>query len=421
MQMNRITEAKFLLQAVSTATKNRKMDDSFVKSFERASQMLVEIESSSLVDPIKEKGDGFKETQRSLLSHTSMNSKESNNSGSAGQHLSRNWDIESRESFGQNSLENKKTTFSVRSMSQCSPQSWPADEVKKIKNIENSGGTYEVEVCHARRRLYESPDPARKDQKVPYTKPKRCSWGFNNGCQRETRGDVYSDSKPSSWSPHNDKYDIMLPKSTENGLSTPANGRWRASKLDGAKEYATSVDKDQNHQGSQISLSSSAVHKSSGNDKISEKKSWADIVEEEENEEQDLFYGRYTNFDSQDSAEVFNDENENSNIIYQRPWLHSQTECLSKKLESFDQKDGHDASGNASLSIRNKAVRRSLCFDPELTPPSTHFMCTSNSPKKASNLESQRMLAKERDSLSCENKLTRRNRLQVFQDITETQ
>ena len=87
------------------------MDDSFAKSFERASQMLIQIESSSLVDPIKEKDDKFKETQRSLMSHTSMNSKESNSSGSTGQHLSRNWEKESRKSFGQNSLENKKTTF----------------------------------------------------------------------------------------------------------------------------------------------------------------------------------------------------------------------------------------------------------------------------------------------------------------------
>ena len=109
--------------------------------------------------------------------------------------------------------------------------------------------------------------------------------------------------------------------------------------------------------------------------------------------------------------------NENSNIIYIHPWQHSQTECLSKKLESFDQKDGCNASGNVSLS-RNTTVRRSLCFNPELTPASTYFMCTSKSPKKASNLESRRMLAKERDSFSGENKLTRRNRLQVFQDIT---
>jgi hypothetical protein len=45
--MNKITEARFLLQAVTTATKNRKMDDSFVKSYERATQMLQEMESTA--------------------------------------------------------------------------------------------------------------------------------------------------------------------------------------------------------------------------------------------------------------------------------------------------------------------------------------------------------------------------------------
>ena len=88
----------------------------------------------------------------------------------------------------------------------------------------------------------------------PYTKPIICSWGINNGYQRSTWGDVHSDPKPSLGSTQNDKYDIMLPKSTENDLSSPANGRWRASKLDGAKEFATSIDTDQNHQGSKISV-----------------------------------------------------------------------------------------------------------------------------------------------------------------------
>lgn len=116
-------------------------------------------------------------------------------------------------------------------MSQCSPQSWPVDELKKGKNMENSSGTSEVEVSHAGRRLYESPDHARRDLKVPHTKPKRCSWGFNNGDKGETWGDVHSDPKPSFGSTQNDKYDIMLPKSTENDLSSPANGR----KVEGEK------------------------------------------------------------------------------------------------------------------------------------------------------------------------------------------
>ncbi|CAL0309194.1 unnamed protein product [Lupinus luteus] len=292
MQMNKITEAKFLLQAVTTATKNRKMDDSFVKSFERASQMLIEMGSSPLGEP-------------------------------------------------------------VRNMPQCSPQR-----------------SVDAEVPHARRRLYESPDPTKTYQKtVPYT-AKKCSWGFNNGHQRETWGDVHSDPKPSF----------------RNDLSSPANGWSRTSSMDGAKEYPTPIGKDQNlHQSSQLSLSTSSVHNSPGNEKSSEnfislsgnrkpneKKSWADLVEDEE--EQDLFYGSYANFDSQGIEKMFNDENADSNIVFQHPWPHSQ---------EFQQKD------------RN-TVRRSLCFYEEPTLPS-----------------------KERDSFSSGDiKLARRNRLQVFQDIT---
>jgi len=54
--MNKITEARFLLQAVTAATKNRKMDDSFVKSYERATQMLQKMESTAKGD------DKFNET-----------------------------------------------------------------------------------------------------------------------------------------------------------------------------------------------------------------------------------------------------------------------------------------------------------------------------------------------------------------------
>ncbi|KAJ1414387.1 Tetratricopeptide-like helical domain superfamily [Sesbania bispinosa] len=324
MHMNKITEAKFLLQAVSTASKHRKMDDSFAKSFERAYQMLIEMESSS---------------------QSSENS------------IRRSCDI--------------------------------------VKSRTENWSLTSEEVPHARRRLYESPDPARRDQKVPQTKPKRCSWGFNNGYQRETWGD------------NDNKYGTMLANSTQNDLPSPANGKWRARTLedpvivkhedtpargsdslyslnakaamkftekdksateshdmvvDGANDFATSIDTDQ------------------GKRKPLEKKSWADIVEEEQNEEQD-FFTEYTDFDGQDDAQEFHDENENSNIVYQHPWQHSKTKCLSKKLESLDLKDG---SGNVLLS-RNPAVRRSLCFHSELTKEKT---------------------------------LTRRNRLQVFQDIT---
>ncbi|XP_016197744.2 protein POLLENLESS 3 [Arachis ipaensis] len=338
MQMNKITEAKFLLQAVTTATKNRKMDDSFVKSYERATQMLSEMGSLS---------------------------------------------------------------SSARNVSQCSPQNGPVDEPKKAPNIGNLGGrnwevaecktenwssTSEVEASNARRRLYESPpDPAKRDQKVPYNKPKRCSWGFsNNGYQRETWGDFHSDHRSSFGSP--------------NDLSAPPNGKWRAGTLDnppadGSNQRSKPSESPlvglngdlANVTGkSQDSEISSAAEKSVTNVKTIEKKSWADIAEEEENEEQDdLFSGAYANYGGKDSGEV-NDENANSNILCQQ-----------------------QPPGNGMLS-RNPTVRRSLCFNPEQRPESA-----SKTSASASNSESRRMPAIQSDS-----SFTRRNRLQVFQDIT---
>ncbi|XP_027931542.1 protein POLLENLESS 3 [Vigna unguiculata] len=370
MHMNKIKEAKFLLQAVRTATKNRKMDESFAKSFERASQMLIEIETSS-------------------------------------------------SSENASSLTRKSS-----------------DRVKS--RTENQSDTSEGDVSHARRRLYQSPDPGRRDLNlyVPCTKPKRCSWGFNHGHRREAWGDVHSDSKSSFGTPSTDKHVTKMLNSRENGFSSPASEKWRASTLEdpailkhedttvtssdllhtlnteAAVEFKSSAG-DSGHR-SLMSESSHAMVENdiddfaSGNGKPHEKKSWADIVEEEQNQENDLF--SYINFDGEDGVEVFNDENEDSNIIFQSPWPQNQPEWSSKKLESLEQKDGYCASGSA-VSSRNPTARRSLCFNPELSSESAYSICTSKSPKKASDLEI-------RESLVGEKKLTRRSRLQVFQDIT---
>ncbi|XP_027338252.1 protein POLLENLESS 3-like [Abrus precatorius] len=268
MHMNKITEAKFLLQAVTTASKNRKMDDSFVKSFERATQMLVEMESSP--------------------------------SGNA-------------------------ASSSMRSMSQCSPLS-SENSIGKNSDIvksrtENRSTTSEGEVSRARRRLYQSPDPARRDLHVTNTKTKRCSWGFNNGYRRETWGDrdVHSDPKPSFGSTSGDKNDLMQLNSKENGLSSPANGKWRArtwedpamlkhedtavmgsdslhtsNNTEEVMEFSEKEDisaVDESNCGSLLSESHEMVvngaHEFASGNKPLEKKSWADIVEEEQDEEEE--------------------------------------------------------------------------------------------------------------------------------------
>ncbi|KAF2322545.1 hypothetical protein GH714_018746 [Hevea brasiliensis] len=54
LHMNRIPEAKSLLQAVSDSCGHKQMDDSYAKSFERAVEMLTELESKSVLTPIGE-------------------------------------------------------------------------------------------------------------------------------------------------------------------------------------------------------------------------------------------------------------------------------------------------------------------------------------------------------------------------------
>jgi hypothetical protein len=115
--------------------------------------------------------------------------------------------------------------FSGRNMS--SPYYTPNSENSSGKNTDtvksrtenNWLDAKESHHSHARRRLYESPDPARSDPKVPlYTKPKRTSWSFNN----------HSDSKPSSVSYPNEKVPyIIKPNSIPNESLPHIDGNWR--------------------------------------------------------------------------------------------------------------------------------------------------------------------------------------------------
>ncbi|KAK9267587.1 hypothetical protein L1049_010015 [Liquidambar formosana] len=170
------------------------------------------------------------------------------------------------------------------------------------------------------------------------------------------------------------------------------------------------------------------------------KKSWADMVEEEE---QELSSGR-TDFpgnkwnhpfhecsysiqnpshclDGWDSGEEFSNENLNSNIIRQSPCPLDQTENLRQKLESlFDLKDGYTKSGNDNSS-RNTTARRSLCFDQQQSPDPVDYFCSSPLPRKALNFEGNNCVpADERDSSFGKNIIPEKKnkRLQVFRDIT---
>nr|XP_008383466.2 protein POLLENLESS 3-like [Malus domestica] len=64
MHMNRFTEAKHLLQVVRDSSGNKLMDESYAKSFERAYQMLTELEAQSVLRPIQQDGRSYMFSRR---------------------------------------------------------------------------------------------------------------------------------------------------------------------------------------------------------------------------------------------------------------------------------------------------------------------------------------------------------------------
>ncbi|KAK6932046.1 hypothetical protein RJ641_001670 [Dillenia turbinata] len=135
------------------------------------------------------------------------------------------------------------------------------------------------------------------------------------------------------------------------------------------------------------------------------KKSWADMAEEEEEE---------LLSESLDAGEGYDDENQNSNIVHQALSPLNQVDNLSESFKLCDLRSGHTMSTNAVPS-KNPTAQRSLCFGTLCTPDSDNHGWSSPLTKKGLNNEkSNQMCAVSQNGL----KLMRRNRLQVFQDIT---
>lgn len=420
--MNRIAEAKSLLQAVKSSSGNRQMDESYANSFERALQILTEVESSSLLNPIKQEEGNQNEIQRSFTSLTNRNSKEANSFTSGGR----------RGSYHQSHIEDSDISFGLRSNLQSSPQTISVDNWKKGPHFENPGermssttrvkdnwvGSAGTQATPTSKNTYSSSTTAGKKLNVLFTQPRRPPWGFNNGYQRSKilGGDTFrSSSRKLSFEP-SITTENARPQAIQdvNGdlLDSPSpaidQGWFQSSEIGVSSSEKAMTTCEEYFGKNNPDVSSSGLHQPTmetpqpAHDNL--KKSWADMVEEEE---QEL---------GANGEEEFNDENLNSNII---PYPQSQIKSLSCKFESFDLEDRCGTSG-AGVSSRNLAVQRSLCFDQHQKPESTVYFCSSPLEKKALDFGGCNSVKKNgRYSMSGENKeLPRRNRLQVFRNIT---
>lgn len=402
MHMNRMTEAKLLLQTIRASPIDGQSDDSYLKSYERAMQVLTELKSKSGVG-------NDNETPSFGLGNCSESSPQTSFV-----------DAWKKGLCSENSYE-RKANFGSKRNDNC------------VTNSEIGTGPFN------KKAYYVSPVPDRGIPMAPFTQP-RCPSSFSHGDQqRAFWGDFGTGgcSRKLSFEKQitHQNFDRRIPafakerskaalQKSEIG-SPSVDGNWRKTTVKGdfdrncgendthknleGKEKAfsnggwnhkTNISSATSVRTTETVETSNVVRNSSGNSGYSHdpidlnptcknKKSWADIVEEEE-----------------EHMLEFGDENVNSNIIGQNVTPLNEIDKLSRKIESFDLKDGYYTQPESAASSINRATRRSLCFDQH--PLALNFEGNDNS-----------LLANEREGISGNGiKLLRRNRLQVFRDIT---
>ncbi|KAL3833725.1 hypothetical protein ACJIZ3_008461 [Penstemon smallii] len=310
MQMNKLTEAKLLLQAIRVSSVNGCIDEPYANSYERAFQMLVELESQRDLKPTFERDSGFCFQASPLPGGSKM----------------------------------EKRAFTEFPYEKRSDFDWRHHKKSAYGSPFCSGGGI---------------------PKDPFTQPRQCSWSFKNGDQRNVRKLAFDSST------NGPNVESLVNQSSKNMENlTHETGGWR-------KLFEVS--------------------------KSERKKSWADEVEEYEQEletwRRDFQQQNYT-------EEKFNNENLDSNIITSE--TPDQVAKLSEKIVSIDLESGYFTQPDKT---NNQSVRRSLCFDQNQKPGSEKDYCTTSPlPTKALNFEGQQSLLV--------NSAERRNRLKVFQDIT---
>ncbi|KAL6502144.1 hypothetical protein OROHE_024737 [Orobanche hederae] len=387
MHMNKLTEAKFLLQAIRVSSGNDRMDESYAKSYERASQMMVEFESHNghapKVKPCDVNDDG---TQ--LFSPLP---------------LPLPVGVTNNKAFTELPYE-KRADFDWR----------------RNNNRLNTGQ-------EARKRVCESPFSIRDIPRVPSTQPRRCMWsgGQTNGrlaetsCRKLTFG---------SFSGCENAAQLVANQNANDYYSTPYNEIPKATKFSSTAIKECDMPSDS---ASSCPPGSGKTKETSDNISIEEenlntqekserKMTWADMVEEDERK-----FGKWRNngwrknLDDLSSGspdqERFNDENRDSNIVPETPNNSlSQAEKLSHEIGLIDLGSGYFTQPGKTALSTNSSVRRSLCFDQHQKTETEN----SNSPltMKVLNFEGHGLALPE--DFGSDKSTKRRNRLQVFEDIT---
>ncbi|KAL2484195.1 protein POLLENLESS 3-like [Forsythia ovata] len=482
MHMNKLTEAKFLLQTVRDSSENEHVDETHAKSFERATQMLAEMESHHVLKRMEQGKDidRFGANRRYEFSYEYKadfdNRRKHHQFGTEQGDADSARKMDHDSPFGIGRI--PKVPFTQpRSCS----WSFNTEDQRKGCSVEDTEG----DADSARKMAHNSPFGAGRIPKVPFTQPRRCSWSFNTGDQR--RGWSVEDAKggfcrqlsfEQSTNGENKKrvanqnlesnVPEALPQILEKHLAS-VDGNWikrplgNLSRVDSEEEWKVvdflaydgqkkpsmeeyNLPSELNFSGdctnsretfdgdyglsssftNACSLEPKAAKDDSENLKLAEelqkdwkitdefsmcentKKSWADMVEEDE-EELQIWSSSFPGKDWDLTDKEFNDENVDANIIPESPTLLNQAEDLSQKTDTLDMKSGYHTQPENTASLKNQSVKRSLCF---------YQHQKQGRADKALNFGGHSSIPSEDRTPTNLKKLMRRNRLQVFQDIT---
>ncbi|KAI8568523.1 hypothetical protein RHMOL_Rhmol02G0207300 [Rhododendron molle] len=366
MHMDRIIEARLLLQTTRASPIDGQSDGSYLKSYARATQVLTELESKSGVGNDQEKpsfghGNFSESSPQTLFTDT--------------------W----KKGFYSENSNERKVSFGSKRNDKC------------VSNGGIEPGSFN------KKAYYSSPVPAVSyhlshqcfDRQMPAFAKERSKAALQkseiglpcvDGNWRKTivKGDLDRNCG------ENDRHNNLARQG-----EVFSNGDWdQKTNICAANSVRMTEPVETNSYIRNNSGNSGNFHDPIDlNPKPKSKKSWADIVEEDEQQ-----------------LSEFGDENVNSNISCPNVTPINEIEKLSRKIESIDLKDLYYTQPPTAASSMNRTTQRSLCFDHEQKPCplALNFEGNDNS-----------MLVNEREGLPGNGTTSlRRNRLQVFRDIT---
>ncbi|XP_057763862.1 protein POLLENLESS 3-like [Salvia miltiorrhiza] len=433
MHMNKLTEAKFLLESIPSDS--GAVDESYLKSYERACEILAEFESQRGLKPTKQ------------MEH---NNESGMARGFADGHLSKTKPFGGR--FCSQSQRHSNDSNGALSS--------PLPSSAKTSKGTSTDFAYEKRADFDWRANHYEPNVSRdfsyrNTPKVPLTQPRRCTRyedqrkaglaeNANGGyCRKLSFGSSASSETAHSFASQNvdyfchdapDEMPNILPQflgkrnasakpseANEQGMDSLAYGCKKSSADFGTVEGipdqnpAREIPRRDDHH-----------------------KSWADMVEEEDEQEFGSWRNNYpkinlgkpaqkSSFSDKFSVSVasmdqegFNDENMDSNVVPETPKLHDPAEEVSREMGTMDLGGGYLSQPEKNaLSKNHQPLRRSLCFDQKHKPDTPSVSCCASPlTTKALNFEGQAGGGPcVDDNLGFGNSKSRR-RLPVFEDIT---